>query len=82
MRKINLICLVVLSAFLFGCAAPYIQAQNKYFKGDPVGAEEVLTPLVEKEVEKTGRNQNLYLWDLGVYRFFQADYGGATGVRV
>ncbi len=66
-----------MSGFLFGCAAPYSQAQFKYFKGDPVGAEEILTPLVEKEVEKSGRNQNLYLWDLGVYRFFQGNYDGA-----
>ena len=77
MKKLNVLCLVILSGFLFGCSTPYTKAQNSYFGGDPAGAEGILAPLAEKEVEKSGKNKNLYLWDLGVYRFFQGNYDGA-----
>ncbi|MBN2184526.1 MAG: tetratricopeptide repeat protein [Candidatus Krumholzibacteriota bacterium] len=77
MKKLNILFLVALSGFLFGCSTPYIKAQGKYFSGDPAAAEEILAPAAEKEVEKSGKNKNLYLWDLGVYRFFQGNYDGA-----
>ena len=77
-RKCSILIFIVISAYLMGCAPnPYSKAQGHYFDGDPVMAEEVLTPVSAEEAEKDGKMKNLYLWDLGVYRFSQGNYEGA-----
>jgi tetratricopeptide (TPR) repeat protein len=74
---------LVLAAFLaaavlwVGCATPYMQAEQTYFAGDPAGAEKKIAPVAEQEAKKNGNMKNLYLWDLGVYRFAQGNYDGA-----
>jgi len=70
--------LVIGVAYLASCAPnPYAKAQKHYYKCEPAMAEEVLAPLVEEEQSKDGKMKNLYLWDLGVYRFSQGNYEGA-----
>jgi tetratricopeptide (TPR) repeat protein len=70
--------LVIGVAFLAGCAPnPYIKAQKLYYDCEPAMAEEVITPLAEEEQAKDGKMKNLYLWDLGVYRFSQGNFEGA-----
>ncbi|UCF04163.1 MAG: tetratricopeptide repeat protein [bacterium] len=68
------------SLALAGCAPmnPYIKAEGEYYAGDPFTAESTLAPLYEKEAEKDGKMTNLYLWDMGVYRFAQGNYEGAA----
>lgn len=70
--------LVLVVMYLSGCAPnPYVKAQKHYYECEPELAEEILTPLADQEQTKDGKMKNLYLWDLGVYRFSQGNYDGA-----
>jgi tetratricopeptide (TPR) repeat protein len=72
------VALVIGVAYLAGCAPnPYAKAQKHYYDCEPALAEEVLAPLAQEEQAKDGKMKNLYLWDLGVYRFSQGNYEGA-----
>ena len=78
MRKLAVFAAVLfILLYLGGCAKPYVKAEKAYFKGDPVKAEEIITPVAEKEVEKDRNEKNRCLWDLGVYRFTQGNWDGA-----
>ncbi len=79
MTSRNIVIPFILAAILLsaGCASPYVTAQQQYFSGDPVTAEQTLTPKAEEAIEKGKIEKNLMAWDLGVYRFAQEDYDGA-----
>ncbi|MFA4946920.1 MAG: tetratricopeptide repeat protein [Candidatus Krumholzibacteriia bacterium] len=79
-RRVSLAALLGAALLWTGCATPYMKAQQAYFKGDPATAEIVLAPVAQKETEKNGKLKNLYLWDMGIYRFSQGDYDGAIEV--
>ncbi|MCK4235734.1 MAG: tetratricopeptide repeat protein [Candidatus Krumholzibacteria bacterium] len=78
MNRFLVASLLTLSLVYVGCAAPYVQAQREFFKGNPQKAEETLNPVYEKEVAKDNKDKNLFLWDMGVYRFFQGDFVNST----
>lgn len=77
-RKYLFVITIAALCYLTGCAPnPYVKAEGHYFQGDPATAEEVLLPLSEEETTKDGKMKNLFLWDLGIYRFAQGNYEGA-----
>jgi tetratricopeptide (TPR) repeat protein len=79
-RRISLAVFLGAALLWTGCATPYMKAEQAYFKGDPATAEKTLAPIAQKETKKNGKLKNLYLWDLGVYRFSLGDYDGAIEV--
>jgi len=76
-KRLVLSALLAAAVLWAGCATPYMTAEQAYFAGDPAGAEKTITPVAEQEAKKNGNMKNLYLWDLGIYRFAQGNYDGA-----
>ena len=68
--------LVLVLAFV-GCSSPYVRAQKEYYNGNPGEAETIILPESNKMVAENKICKNLYLWDLGVYRFSQSNFDGA-----
>ncbi|NIO29540.1 MAG: hypothetical protein GTO29_13415 [Candidatus Latescibacteria bacterium] len=57
--------------FAVGCGpTTHVVALREYESGRPAVAEETLFPLLQK----THKNDILYLWDMGMFRFAQGNY--------
>jgi hypothetical protein len=76
-QRMSLVAVIAVAVLWAGCATPYVKAQREYFAGNPAEAEKRIAPVAEQEAKKDGRMKNLYLWDLGVYRFAQGEYDAA-----